>query len=279
MVSIILKKLLILIFVCLSVNTYSQSVIDGFENWKDSLNLEYLSNWNVYPPIDSNHINLEKVNSLNEGQFAAKILSNIPHWEGNYPTYITKKLPFTSNLINIKFTYKCEGEGQCILAVTQFNRDTNIETEKEIWQIEAGDTNTYSITIDSIAVDNAFENFKLVAFIAMPVMSDIGSFGVSVFTIDSLAIENVSINSNFDDLPQMSNVEFYPNPTKNYVQIKQTRNNEHEILNFKIFDNEGELIRSIEGSNQTILLPENTGIYYILTTTKTGKYMKRVLKI
>lgn len=273
------RKLLIMFFVCLSVNTYGQSAIDGFENWKDSLNLEYLSNWEIYPPIDSNHINLEKVNSLNEGQFAAKILSNIPHWEGNYPTYITKELPFTSNLINTTFTYKCEGEGKCILAVTQFNRDTNIETEKEIWQIEAGDTNTYSITIDSISTDNPAEIFKLIAFIAMPVMSDIGSFGVSVFTIDSLAIENVSINSNFDDSPQMSNIELYPNPTKNYVQIKQTNNNEYEILNFKIFDNEGKLIRSIEGSNQTILLPENTGVYYILITTKTGKHMKKILKI
>ena len=71
------------------------------------------------------------------------------------------------------------------------------------------------------------------------------------------------------------NIEIYPNPINNVINIK------HDLLNLKaikIYNSVGALMLRLEDSKQIMMSEYPNGVYYIMFETEENSYIKKVLK-
>lgn len=94
------------------------------------------------------------------------------------------------------------------------------ENMKNIWEVDAGDTTIQTVILENIAIDPPFNEFRTIQFMASPVWSPVGSYGVSFFTIDSLMVQDISLATGILDVENKLTVSVFPNPANNWTTFK-----------------------------------------------------------
>ncbi len=242
------------------LKSQSQFFFESFEDWNYTMNIWSPIDWEVSPEIDSTLLNVERSIYLNDGEYSVRIRSNIPFFEGNLNQHMTKELPFWSNMVRLKLTYKCKGEGTCRVSLGQSTINGNGTNPRVIWQTEAGDSLTYSVSIDSFEINPPFDVFKKITLSARPIDTGTGQWGICDFTIDSLLVEDLNQTSSLIKFDLKKDVSVFPNPTKSSIAIKSLRNLSFDVI---IYDSLGNSIAKYNGVNEIDMNNYPSGMYFL----------------
>lgn len=247
-----MKRFFTLVLLVGYINSNAQIYFESFENWTFVSPILSPDNWTIYPPIDTAFLNVERVSSLNDGQYAINLKSNIPHWEGNFTQKISSDLSFYSDTISIRFTYKCEGLGKCSLWLGQGVTGGSGVNLREIWVVNAGDTLVKTAVLENISINPPFNEFRILQYEAHPVETPTGSYGVCYFTIDSIMVQNSSFLPDDLETEEVSDICVYPNPAIDFVvfQVYDQTVRNTEILITDVLGQQMELLHT--KSNKTI---------------------------
>lgn len=239
-----MKFFFTILFIIGFSSSNAQTYFESFEDWTFVSPILYPENWTFYPAIDPMLLNVERVSSLNNGLYAINLKSNIPHFEGNFSQTFTSDLSFFSDTINIRFTYKCTGLGKCRLWIGQGKTGSTGVNFREIWVVNAGDTLVKTVVLENVSINPPFNEFRKIQFIAYPVETHTGSYGVSFFTIDSLEVQNASILTSVFGTKEIMDIKVYPNPAEDYVVFEIPNQNieNQEIIITDILGHRMELL-------------------------------------
>lgn len=277
-----MKKIFILLLIALTNTLEAQVLFESFEEWNDSFGILEPEGWEAYPEIDALLLNIERVDSLNDGDYSARLKSNVPGLEGNRITTLTKELPFWPDLVKIKFTYRCIGEGECQLYLLQNTINSAAGNEKLIWQVEAGDSMIYTVTLDSVEVSSPpFDVFKEIILSASPVIKGVGKFGVCEFTVDSLEIEGLNIPklTSVIDLKFDNQISVFPNPVRDELNLSLPKDVDIQKVELSLFNSNGFLLKKKNGVNNMKLTEYPSGLYYLHVKYFSESFYKKFVKI
>ena len=190
---------------------------DGFEEWAISSDSLFPSYWQIVPPglwITEGIPSVERVPSLNEGNYALLMRSNGPGFEGPEKTSIERNLCGLPSSVDIGFTYTCRGEGSCRIFLGQATDTTGGVNWRPIWDGYTWDTVKRTVVLNNIPVNPPFSGFQRIRIATYPIYWAGGSYGISEFTIDSLVIKehHTTTSTKAEDI-QQSNHTAYPNPS------------------------------------------------------------------
>ncbi|MGK0366259.1 MAG: hypothetical protein ACI85O_003332 [Saprospiraceae bacterium] len=245
---------------------------DGFEEWEqDTLPLNWETDF-VPPWTDS--INIVKIPALIEGDYAVSLRSNIPYFEGNLDTKIRFELPCNTDLLDITFTYRCLGEGQCKLNLGQIREEMEGINSRDIWNAVAGNDDTqHTVTLQNIKIYPSFDFFSSIELEASPVWTAVGSYGISEFIIDDISVVAKEFVSSVQKSPE-NNVWIYPNPTSSELFI-DTESTFERII---IYDNLGRKVRNFDFEERIDIGQLKNGIYFIVLKNDKNRVWRKVIK-
>lgn len=244
---------------------------DGFEDWSAS---GIPINWDEYFFDEYQGVpNIEKVPALIEGDYALALRSNIPFFEGNWATEIEMDFDSAVELIDISFTYKCLGEGSCLIYLGQSLIGSPEVNYRSVWLTIAGDPNQYTVVLQNINVNSPGSYFALVGLKASPVWTEVGSHGVSEFIVDDFLI-TVKGNPTSSLEPEQEPFRIYPNPATSYLFVEAARAFDRAI----IYDNLGRIMDQHEYDQQIDVSNLSSGLYLLVLEEGNERYFQRFVK-
>jgi len=274
-----MKPLLSLItcFILIISSVNSQTLNEGFENWSDTLSSIAPTGWGfTWLGIDTIHKNLNRVPSINEGEYAVNLRSSIPTTiEGYHGSSISKRLPVPSNKITISLTYKCEGYGFCYISVSQGFQDSVVYPGQTLMIIPAGDTTAHSIVLKDITVDPGSEIFRFITFFAQQGFDS--GYKICSFTIDSLNVEMEPLITATHSTIKEEEIYLYPNPTTSEVFLSSKPKAPWPYV--EVYNAHGQLILAKKNTIAINLQDQANGFYYFKIYSGNSMQTSKVLKV
>lgn len=272
-----MNKLIVILSLSLAVtvNTHSQVISEGFENWTQVVDTFLPDGWHILPSV-STSTHAQRVSSLVEGNYSVRLDNNILGFEGLVSTEIYSQANEYSNRVDISFTYKCEGEGFCEVWLGQALSDTSYGYNKfSVWRVAAGDSLIHSVNIQDVQVVPPFNVFAKIGLAAHPVHTPILTYGISYFTVDNLLIsDSITITSVSSAIDEDKWVVV--NPVQDVLRVYSSTNQPFNAIT--VFTANGEIVaegKNIETLNVSKL---NPGFYLVKVSTKQLSVFYKVIK-
>ncbi len=255
--------LLSMLILFLSEITESQIPNAGFEEWDSIVGVEEPVNWNT-KNIEK-FISVEKVPCLTQGQYAIKVSSNGPSFEGTSSGVAKTRFKplhiYNTLLADIKIDTIDSGKVEIILNQIVGGNVNQIG----YW---TKDTTTNGINNIEILVDYETLDTIEILIIAHNTPGPLGSIGYSEIVVDNMNFANTN---SIDDI-KTNGFFVFPNPSKNILSVKFTVRFDGKL---EIIDNEGRILILHEVQRKVLekldISHLSNGIYYIKTVDNNGK--------
>ncbi len=246
---------------------------DGFEDWELVDNYELPKNWlGEVKTSPTGELNLERVAALTEGTEALVLRSNAVYAGENQVAELDLLLEDKSDLIDIQFTYRCLGEGFCVLQLRE-GTDMTLELFRPVWVAVAGDTTQRTVYLSDIRVRESGHFFTYLNLLVYPGQLHPPS-GISEFFIDDLSISKPAQINAVPSI-ELTDIKCYPNPTTDYVYFDH--NAQLAFTNIGIYDSYGTLVKAVAFSDNLDISDLASGMYWIeLTNAKKQLLAKRI---
>jgi hypothetical protein len=244
---------------------------DGFENWDE---YGVPEDWEGDLQYHDNQYNIEIYPFLSEGEHSVLLRTNIWGFEGPLAADIQKEICANTGLIDVSFTYKCIGEGNCRFIIGQRTEGSIGANKRVIWYVEASDSNQYTITLPNIAVNPPFHTVQYISLEAAPYSTGVGTYGYCEFIIDDLTVNIPDYTSSIEE-KQENTASIFPNPAQDVLYI------ESDIIfdNISLMDNLGQ-IHEVDPTNDHIDLEWlRPGMYYITFVKGSKRVYRKFVKI
>ena len=255
--------LLSIIILFLSEITESQIPNAGFEEWDSIAGIEEPVNWDTKNV--EKFISVEKVPYLTQGQYAIKVSSNGPSFEGTSSGMAKTRFKpldiYNTLLADIKIDTIDSGKVEIIL--------NQIEGDK-INQIGYWTKDTITNGINNIEIPVDYETLDTIEILifAHNTPVPLGSIGYSEIIVDNMNFTNIS------SIEEIKANDFFvfPNPSKDILSITFAVSFDGK---FEIINNAGRIIKTYEIQNKVLEkldishLPN--GIYYIKAIDNKGR--------
>ncbi len=225
---------------------------ESFENWVEGVPVGY----DIELVYTDGLANIERVPALSDGDYAVLLRSNVPHFEGNFDTWIDTSLTAEYPSIDLSMTYRCLGEGWCTIGLGQGFIDSSGVNQRSFLHRWAGDSTTFTFVARNINPNEPFDIFNRLQLMASPVWTPVGSFGVSEFIIDDIKITGPDTSSTIENFEPQQWV--YPNPSTGQIYFKNVPQN----LAYTLYDMKGSLISKGRISNELLFI-EQKGMFYL----------------
>jgi len=243
-------KLIYILFIILGLQTLASAQINNgnFNYWTiDTNGYEIPEFWQNVNGQFANLTNaIVKVN-LDDTNFALRLASEIPFWEGNPPTYLLQNVVIPGNSFTLNFDYKIEniygsGNAKVFILLTV---NSNIPKNS-----------------DSLAI----------VLVANVEQSGYGYWGYSSVLFDNIGTTLIDTTVNTLEHSEIK-FEIYPNPAHEMLTI----NSADLITSVSIIDLSGQIVDEIflQNFRKNILVHTYpSGLYFMAVETNKGKFVQ-----
>lgn len=242
----------------------------SFENWVIENNFETPEFWHTNN-YSTNFTSVSKVDYLTEGNFAMKVKSNGPSFEGKAPGYAYCTFLPNAQYNFLELSYRIDlivSEGSILVIVSQFEG----ADYKRIgtWTSETMTTQIEQAQLPFKLVNN--DSVKVEIFAATKITS-LGYEGYSEVIVDGMHLD---IRSGIDTDVIDYTFQILPNPTSGMITIQGGA----EIRRLTIRDAKGSMVKKVVGNTRQLDLSElSAGNYYLTIETSTNEiFTKKIVK-
>jgi hypothetical protein len=259
-----MKKLFILLLFN-SFVSYSQIPNHDFGYWSIINGVEEPDNW-VTNNIPS-HISVEKSTISYSGNFAAKIISNGPSFEGPAPGWLKTTVSLIEPVNQLSFYYRCD----TIIApaIGEVVVKAWINGDPEISNYEISEQTTAYQQINLPLSINELPDSLTIQIISKTINDGTFYVGYIELLVDSFSLSfSTGVEEN---LRLLNEIIIFPNPSNSILNIEVPDNVFSELLRFKIFTLDGRSVLEGElqsGYNKIDIRQFKKGAYIVQTTNE-----------
>ncbi len=236
----------------------------SFENWEQENTWEVPTNWTTNND-ENNFISVTKVESLTDGDFAMKVETNGPSFEGLAPGIASCIFLPNGNSNTLEFSYRIDsliagGNVEAIILQLKndhFNQIGYWKLDVVTQGIESLQIPLNSINSDSIKIEIR----------ANSLLTPLGYEGYAEIIVDRLELELTSSSTN----PKKSKIKLFPNPSNGHFTIENCNG-----CKYQAYNTNGKIVKQGVILDRQVEI-DDVGIYSLYIQKSNYRIQKKVI--